>query len=106
MSPDGRIAVQRSAGWHPDNPANAARYVVGVNVNGRLWAITMDTRGFTRNPHTPSTIRALAKAIATRVEEDPCYVRAIADARTDHLGVPQGNAVAGFRRQIADLIDR
>lgn len=104
MSPDGWIVVQRGSDWRPEDPATASRYVVSVVVAGIAWTITTDTQGLSRRPHTATTIRALAKAIAGRVAADPTYVRALEDAPTDSNKVPQGYAVDRLQRQIADLL--
>lgn len=104
MSPNGWIVVQRGADWRPEASDAASRYVVSVVIAGIAWTITMNTQGLTSRPHTATSIRALAKAIAARVAADPTYVRALEDAPTDHNKVPQGYAVDRLQRQIADLL--
>ena len=105
ISPDGAIAVQYATSWRPDAPKNAARYVVSAIVRGRAWVITSDAIGFGRKarPHSPSTIRALAGAIAARVAADRAPWIAMQDEAPDGYTVPP-RAVEAFRKQIADLI--
>lgn len=108
ISPDGAIAVQYATSWRPGEATADHRYVVSTIVNGRAWVITLDTRhaGGLLRYHTASTIRALAGAIAARVAADPGPWQALQKKPSDPRHSVPPRAVAAFRRQIADLIDR
>jgi hypothetical protein len=104
-SPDGWIVVQRGADWRPEKSDADARYIVSAIVNGRAWAIAEDRQSVNGRPHTVTSIRALAKAIAGRVAADPSHVLAMENDLTDKGKAPGGSPEA-FRKQIADLLDR
>ena len=105
ISPDGYIVVQRGSGWRPEKSDADARYIVSAVVNDRAWAIAEDRQSVNGRPHTATSIRALAKAIAERVAADPSHVRAMENDLTDKGKAP-GGSPAAFRNQIADLLDR
>lgn len=105
MSPDGYIVVQRGSGWRPEKSDANARYIVSAVGNDRAWAIAEDRQSVNGRPHTATSIRALAKAIAERVAADPSHVRAMENDLTD-TGKAPGGSPAAFRDQIADLLDR